>query len=102
MRVHAQHIRGDFLRKFYLQRNNDETGISGTGRVAEGIEFFPGGPASMNWNSEFTSIAFYRNMNDVEAIHGHNGGTVIVWEDEKENLTALSDYVTTVFRNFSR
>jgi hypothetical protein len=37
----------------------------------------------MSWNTGTTSVAVYRNMEDVIIIHGHNGKTVVEWvEDE--------------------
>ena len=66
------------MRFFELHRDIDETGISGTGIVAEGVEFHDG-TAALRWKSEFKSTAVYASMADVEAIHGHNGQTKIVW-----------------------
>jgi len=62
---------------FHLERDEDETGVSGTGAVAEGI-VFSNGKVVMSWLTEHTSIAVYENMNHLEAIHGHNGKTRVV------------------------
>lgn len=64
---------------FALDRREDETGISGTGIVAEGV-IFSDGRCAMRWFGVLTSIAVYDSIKDVEAIHGHNGKTVIVTE----------------------
>ena len=37
-------------RAFVLQRNEDETGVSGTGIVAEGVEFSDG-TVALRWTS---------------------------------------------------
>lgn len=63
---------------FNLVRDQDETGISGTGTVAEGVEFGDG-TVVMRWLSDLTSTAIYASISDVVAIHGHNGKTHVVW-----------------------
>lgn len=68
------------MRRFHLKRLEDETGISGTGIVTDGIEF-DDGSVIMKWNTETTSVAVYRNMEDVITIHGHNGKTVVEYSD---------------------
>jgi hypothetical protein len=67
------------VRIFELHRDVDETGISGTGVVAELVEFSDG-VVSLRWLTEWpTSVVWYdRGMESVEAIHGHNGKTRIV------------------------
>lgn len=62
---------------FHLERDEDESGVSGTGVVAEGI-VFSNGKVVMSWLTEHTSIAVYENMAHLEAIHGHGGKTRIV------------------------
>jgi hypothetical protein len=66
------------MRQFELHRDTDETGISGTGIVAQGVQF-DDGTACLRWMSAHTSTACYASMTDVEAIHGHAGKTRIVW-----------------------
>lgn len=58
------------------------TGVSGTGIVAEGVEF-SSGVVSLTWLSDWpTSVVFHdRGIESVEAVHGHNGATVIEWLD---------------------
>lgn len=68
-------------RRFYLQRNEDETGISGEGIVAEGCEFSSGAVA-LTWLSEHRAMSWYETIKTVEALHGHGGKTRIVWIDE--------------------
>jgi hypothetical protein len=71
------------VRRFVLSRQEDVSGVSGTGIVAKGVEFEPGGIVALMWNSEWpTSVVFHdRGMESVAAIHGHGGKTEIVWLD---------------------
>ncbi len=70
-------------RSFVLMRDEDETGVSGTGVVAGGV-LFPDGVVALRWYSDWpTSVVFHdRGMEAVEAVHGHNGKTHIVFEVE--------------------
>lgn len=78
-------------RRFVLQRDEDETGVSGTGVVAEGVEF-SNGVVALHWTSDFpTSVVFHhRGMESVEHVHGHSGKTKILWLDR-----GVRDDVTT-------
>lgn len=62
---------------FDLVRDEDETGISGTGTVAHGV-IFGDGSCVMRWLTEHTSTAFYASEADLVAIHGHAGRTRLV------------------------
>jgi hypothetical protein len=68
------------MRKFHLQRVEDEGGVSGTGKVAEGV-VFSNNWVALTWLTKHTSVAFYMSMNEVKAIHGHGGKTEVVWDD---------------------
>jgi hypothetical protein len=72
------------MRPFRLCREADPTGISGTGMVAEGIEFSDGS-AVVRWLIDWpTSVVFHeRGMASVEALHGHGGQTRVVFAEEK-------------------
>lgn len=69
-------------KRFVLNRLEDESGISGTGIVAEGIQFSTK-KCAIGWcsDSEVNSVATYDNIDHVEKIHGHDGKTVIRWID---------------------
>lgn len=69
------------MRRFHLRRYADATGVSGIGRVAEGVVFSTGWVA-LTWLSEVTSVAFYPSIEAVEHVHGHNGLTQVVYEDD--------------------
>lgn len=72
------------MRRFELHRDEDVTGVSGTGVVAEGVAFSNGGPVALRWMSEWpTSVVFHdRGIESLEAVHGHGGRTRIVWLDQ--------------------
>lgn len=71
---------GGNIRQFHLERMVDETGISGSGRVAEGC-VFTNGWVSMVWLTRTGSLCFYPSIQDVEQVHGHGGKTKVVFED---------------------
>jgi hypothetical protein len=68
------------MKLFKLLRVVDESGISGTGYVAEGVQF-SSGRVVMQWTTGTSSVAIYDSIADVEKIHGHNGATLIEWVD---------------------
>jgi len=68
------------MRRFHLLRDEDESGVSGTGKVAEGLEF-EDGAIVMQWLSHKPSITIFRNAKHLRDIHGHQGKTKIVWID---------------------
>jgi len=68
------------MRLFYLQRDVDATGVSGCGRVAQGV-VFDNGKVAITWLTKHTSIAVYDDIDTVIAIHGHDGSTRVEWCD---------------------
>lgn len=68
------------MRMFYLWRVVDETGISGTGFVAEGVQFTDG-TCALRWLTKHSSTCTYANLDDMKAIHGHGGKTRVLWDD---------------------
>lgn len=67
-------------RPFLLFRTRDVTGLSGTGVVAWGCEW-PDGTASLRWATEHPSTVAWPSVDDILAVHGHMGATVIKWLD---------------------
>jgi len=65
---------------FWLVRTEDVTGISGTGIVAYGVMFADGRVVTC-WNAVISQIAIWRSIQEVEAVHGHNGKTRVEWFD---------------------
>lgn len=68
------------MRRFELHRDQDASGVSGTGTVAQGVQF-DDGTCAMRWLSDHRSTALYASAHDVELIHGHGGMTRLVWID---------------------
>ncbi len=71
------------FRRFILNRMEDECRVSGTGLVAEGVQF-SSGKCVITWLTRTPSVAVYENISDVEAVHGHGGKTEITWVDPDE------------------
>jgi hypothetical protein len=63
---------------FDLMRSHDGSGVSGSGRVAEGFEF-ENGKVVMCWLGAMASINMYESIDHVKAIHGHGGSTEVVY-----------------------
>jgi transcriptional regulator with XRE-family HTH domain len=70
----------DTGRPFWLQRDHDVSGVSGTGIVAHGC-LWPDGTASVRWTGERPSTVFWDSIDDAIAVHGHGGHTRIVFAD---------------------
>jgi len=64
---------------FHLLRLEDESGVSGTGWVAEGA-VFSNGWVILVWPTGTPSMNFYESLEAVEAVHGHGGLTRIVFD----------------------
>lgn len=65
---------------FTLHREEDPSGVSGTGVVAEGWESSSGEWVVLLWLSKTPTLGIYRDIREVELLHGHSGKTVIVWD----------------------
>jgi len=75
------HLIDGRFRRFVIERDVDETGVSGTGRVVEGVQF-EDGRIAYRWcvhpersTGEFDSIERFMR------IHGHDGKTRVEWVD---------------------
>lgn len=66
------------MKKFELHREHDVSGVSGTGVVAEGVEFTDG-TVVLRWLSGRRSTVVWDSIEDVRVIHGHDGATEVVW-----------------------
>lgn len=70
------------MRTFWLDREADISGVSGTGKVAEGVEFERGGSVVLRWCAGGpSSISIWPSLKDMIAVHGHNGSTLIHWNE---------------------
>lgn len=61
-------------------RNKDHSGVSGTGMVAEGVEFSDG-HAILSWVGKHSSLGVYPDINELISIHGHGESTQLMWLD---------------------
>ena len=68
------------MSRFQLVRDEDETGVSGIGLVAEGVEF-TSGMVAMTWLSPHRCVNVYESIKTVIELHGHNGKTRVVFVD---------------------
>ena len=68
------------VRTFHLLRLEDESGVSGTGWVAEGA-VFSNGWVALIWLTETPSLNFYPSIDAVRSIHGHGGLTRVIFDD---------------------
>lgn len=74
------------MKRFYLQRNQDASGVSGPGKVAEGCQFDTGWCALV-WLTGKTAMSYYPDIETLETIHGHGGMTSVMWiDDESYNV----------------
>ncbi len=69
------------MKLFYLQRDIDESGVSGVGIVAEGI-IFTDGRCALRWRTQTASTGLYDSIDQLEEIHGHQGKTIVWLEKE--------------------
>lgn len=67
-------------RRFYLDRKSDISGVSGVGKVADGI-LFADGRCSVRWFGEHSSTNNHDSWEDMIAVHGHNGSTQAIFYD---------------------
>lgn len=80
------------MRLFELHRDIDSSGVSGVGVVAQGVQF-DSGQCAMTWLTQWNSVAVYPDLETLEAIHGHNGNTRVVFIEgpATENLTSFEE-----------
>jgi hypothetical protein len=79
------------VRRFNLHRRSDITGISGTGTVAEGVQFTDG-TVVLRWlkagtarpNHVKPTTVVHDDIESVIGLHGHDGATEIYWIDYNE------------------
>jgi hypothetical protein len=78
------------MRRFYLQRNADASGVSGCGKVAEGCQFDTKWCALV-WLTDKSSMCYYPDIETLEGIHGHGGMTRVVWVDDESSNFCLKE-----------
>jgi hypothetical protein len=74
-----------------MNRSIDVTGTSGTGTVAEGVEFTDG-TVVIRWRPvPATSTCAYDSLVELLKIHGHDGATTIEWLDDEQPEMCRND-----------
>jgi hypothetical protein len=77
------------MKRFLLQRLEDDSGVSGRGFVAEGVQFTDG-LCALTWRyvngervaiGDWSSVAVYPSLDKLNRIHGHGGTTLIRFID---------------------
>ncbi len=75
-------------RRFRLVRYFDVSKVSGTGDVAEGIQYSDGAVA-VRWCSDHPCTSIWDSIDDMLAVHGHGGRTVVDWIDPEPPTAEL-------------
>lgn len=71
------------MRRFVLERIEDEGGLSGIGDVAWGV-LFNDGTAVTRWCvTDVRQTCVWRSIEDVEFVHGHGGKTRLRYIDDE-------------------
>jgi hypothetical protein len=73
------------LRVFQLWRDEDQSGVSGTGQVAVGV-VFPSGKVVIEWLGSRSTFGIYQDLQDVEWIHGHGGKTRVIFAERRNTF----------------
>ena len=73
-------ITGQGMRRFRIDRYEDPTGVSGTGCVAQGCVFHDG-VVVIRWMGDTPTTTIHTNIESVEQILLHGGGSQLRWED---------------------
>ena len=93
MNLIGSEAKGKIMKIFYLKRVEDESGVSGTGRIAQGA-IFDNGKVALTWLSEHPSVTIYDSIGEVHAIHGHGGKTEVIMEpDYKRAYNEVKSFV---------
>jgi hypothetical protein len=72
-------------RRFVFLRDEDETGVSGTGLVVMGV-LYPDGRCHYRWMTEHQTDQMADSLDKLEIIHGHQGRTRIVFLDDEDGV----------------
>jgi hypothetical protein len=73
-------LEGQRMRRFNVIRKKDISGISGTGLVAEGVEFHDN-QVCVSWFGKHQIVEVSKDLDTWKAVHGHGGSTVLEFID---------------------
>ena len=82
-----QRKREVIMRRFLIVRGEDISGLSGVGTVGEGAQF-SSGRVAWQWCRPPFNLGLADCIEDLLAVHGHNGDTNVVWLDKEESNDA--------------
>jgi hypothetical protein len=77
---------------FELVRDTDVSGVSGTGKVAEGV-IFSDGEAAIHWLGKWpTTTPHPQGIVSIKGVHGHGGATrIVLADDPATRLARIAD-----------
>jgi hypothetical protein len=70
------------IKRFYLNRKKDISGVSGTGIIAYGA-ILPSKRVVMEWVTKHKSIAIYDSIEEIQLLHAHKGKTELIYIDDE-------------------
>lgn len=68
------------MRRFMMLRQVDETGVSGTGHIADGV-VFEDGTVVVRWRTATPGTTTFASLEHAKAVHGHDGATRFEFHD---------------------
>ena len=74
------------IETFTVCRQNDESGVSGTGVIIEGVQYATG-QVVLHWLTPVPrgSIAIFESLNDFKKVNPHpDNKTIITWSDGRQ------------------
>jgi hypothetical protein len=77
-------------RVFHLDRMTDVSGVSGIGRVADGV-VWPDGSVAIRWRGRYASTVTWASLADAVAVHGHDGATRVVFDDVVDGKMSINE-----------
>lgn len=66
------------MKLFVIKRIEDNTGLSGTGIVADGVEF-DDGQVVLKWRGEISTIVIHKNLENVKKLSCSHSKSEIVF-----------------------
>ena len=79
---------------YALDRDEDMTGVSGTGRVGYALEYAPG--VIVLWDREPATLSWFPSLDAVKEVHCHHGHTVLTkLDDERDWVEPFEKLVNT-------
>lgn len=80
------------MRTFHLHRDEDVSGVSGIGVIAEGT-LYSNTKVVISWLTVHKSMSIYDSLAEMMAVHTHGTKTRIVWDDEVQPAKAVKKTV---------